>query len=331
MRSSSVLALNARIAATLGWLLAGLVSGCRPGGSASGPSAGEDSIRSARLYRYAEEQAEQGRFEEALSALQDAIRANPRLPQNYLLRGRLLADSSRSQEALRDFREAHRLRPGEVEVIMMQLRAMPHYGLHSEMELLARKALALNPQLAEAHYFLALALAHAPGTRPEEQERALRRAAELAPEMELPYLELGKLHFARQELGQARTVLERAWQLLGGDQAIQTRTGRESRRKAAFWLFQVYQRSGDLRRGRKMAQSLQRIEQLLREEMGWRTRAHSLPPDLDAHRKLAALALEDGEAYVAARYAQVVLRQEKNDEMAMSILEQAARMIRQGP
>ncbi len=285
----------------------------------------EDREGAKRLYARAQELMRQGSYEEAIAACDQAVKLAPSRVPPYLLRAEILSQVNRFQEALRDMRTAHRLAPNEVGVMLQFLRLMPPYTSYREMENVVRKAVKRAPDNAEAHYYLGLALVNNPDTKQwREAERELTKSSQLAPWMSLPLTELGKLYVRQRRFGFAETVLEKAWNNLTqknsplsasmppGEMRIQ-------QRNVAFWLHQVYQRLRDPR-AKEMGQTLVRLRRRVEEEEQLQTRASAVPPDFDAKLKLAQIALQDGDALTAARYAREVLRQRPNDAQAQRIL-----------
>ena len=285
----------------------------------------EDREGAKRLYAQAQELMRQGAYDEAIAACDKAVKLAPSRVPPYLLRAEILSQVNRFQEAVRDMRTAHRLAPNEVSVMLQFLRLMPPYTSYREMEDVARKAVTRAPDNAEAHYYLGLALVNNPDTKQwREAERELTKASQLTPWMSLPLMELGKLYVRQRRFGFAETVLEKAWNNLTQKNSPLSASMppdemRVQQRNVAFWLHQVYQRLQDPR-AKEMGQTLARLRRRVEEEEQLQTRANAVPPDFGAKLKFAQIALQDGDALTAARYAREVLRQRPNDAEAQRIL-----------
>lgn len=285
----------------------------------------EDRAGAKRLYAQAQELMRQGAYDEALAACDQAVKRAPSRVPPYLLRAEILSQVNRFQEAVRDMRTAHRLAPNEVGVMLQFVRLLPPYTSYREMEDVARKAVARAPESAEAHYYLGLALVNNPDTKQwQEAERELTKASQLAPWMSLPLLELGKLYLRQRRFGPAETALEKAWNNLTQKNSplsisLPPSEMRVQQRNTAFWLHQAYQRQQNPR-AQEMWQILQRLRRRVEEEEQLQMRANAVPPDFDAKLKLAQIALQDGDALTAARYAREVLRQRPHDAEAQRIL-----------
>lgn len=285
----------------------------------------EDREGARRLYARAQTLRQQGAYDEALAVCDQAVKLAPSRVPPYLLRAEILAQVNRYREAERDLRVALRLAPNEVTVLLQFLRLMPPYTSQREMEAIARRAVARAPNNGEAYYYLGLALVNQPdASRWREAEEELRRSSQLAPWMALPLLELGKLYHRQRRLAAAQNALEKAWENLTAPRsplrsAMTPSELRGQQRSVAFWLHQVYQQRRDPRAA-TLEQTLERLRRRLEIEEQLQERAHAVPPDTEAQLQLAQIALQDGDALTAARYARAVLRQRPHDARAKKIL-----------
>ncbi|MCS6860527.1 MAG: tetratricopeptide repeat protein [Abditibacteriales bacterium] len=301
---------------------------CQRATSPSQARPAEDREGAKRFYVQAQALRQQGAYDEALAACDQAVKLAPSRVPPYLLRAEILAEVNRYREAERDLRTALRLAPDEISVLLQFLRLVPPYASPQEKEAVARRAVARAPDNGEAHYYLGLALVNYPdATRWQEAESALRRSSQLAPWMALPLLELGKLYIRQRRFAAAQNALEQAWDNLAAPRsplraAMTPSELRGQQRSVAFWLHQVYRRRRDPRAA-AIGQVLEKLRRRTEVEEQLQERAHAIPPDPEAQLQLAQMALQDGDARTAARYARAVLNQRPHDAQAQKILQAA--------
>jgi len=129
----------------------------RPGSSADTPAAASYELGVAAI--------SQGRFAEALGALDEAVRQDPRLPVAFTARASALFGLGRYVEAAGDYRTALALEPAQ---------ATPLFGLGECYRVLGQGATA-------ADYYSRYVESTSPDARDDLRAEARRRAAELGP------------------------------------------------------------------------------------------------------------------------------------------------------
>jgi tetratricopeptide (TPR) repeat protein len=140
----------------------------------------------------------QGKPDEAVAALRQAVEIDPDSPQAYQALGSVLRKQGRLEEAAAAFFHLVRLQPERAEAYL-SLGTVLREQVQLERALaVLREALRLRPDLAEAHLQLGLALTDQ-GLL-EEAESALREALRLQPDR---VAALGQLGSLLEELGQA--------------------------------------------------------------------------------------------------------------------------------
>jgi tetratricopeptide (TPR) repeat protein len=170
-----------------------LLTGCVPPRTAERPRA---------IDRYIEGMAklEQGRDDEAIDALEDAVMANATLRMAH----RTLGDLYRERRKWLD--------------------ALPHYEAAAE----------LDPYTSSNHYFLGLT--YQVLEQLEAAAASYNRAIELDPEYFAAHMNLGLTHFALGDLDQAMVHLERATKIDGNSARAWTNLGvvQDARGNAVF-------------------------------------------------------------------------------------------------
>ncbi len=155
----------------------------------------------------------EGRTEQALQELDRIVALHPELATPHYLRGVALVRLSRAAEAEREFRRALELDPlmAEAHLALGQLYlAQPQEAARAYAHFTA--AAALRPDEAPAH--LGRAEAALGLQRLEEARAALEAALRLDPDLPLAHYRLGLLAAMRGDTRAARASLERAERLL---------------------------------------------------------------------------------------------------------------------
>ena len=120
-----------------------------------------------------------------------------------------------TEESVRDLKSAHRLAPARPEILLGILAKLPPFEASAEMQQLARRAVALAPGSADAHRFLAVALAHDPApARWDEARDEFLEASRLNILDARALIELGRLEARRGRDAEAAGHLEKAWRRL---------------------------------------------------------------------------------------------------------------------
>jgi tetratricopeptide (TPR) repeat protein len=118
--------------------------------------------------------ADLGRTEEGLREMREAIRLRPQYADGYYSLGWLLATQGRAAEAISDFQEAIRLDPDDTEAHYNLGTALAAEGRLADAIVEFQAALRLKPDYANAHLNLGKALANSGGCRKPRQ--SFRRA-----------------------------------------------------------------------------------------------------------------------------------------------------------
>lgn len=264
----------------------------------------------------------------ALRLAGEAVRAAPGRVDGYVLRATILEGMGRLEEARRDLKSAHRLAPSDASITLEALRLTPPFTAYGEMEQLGREAVTAEPNLEDAHRYLATALANNPDpAKWPEACSEYAAAASLTLWDARPLIELGKVEARMGRDADAAGHLERAWRRLHeapppNAPSIRPYDLRSQQRATAFWLKQVYQRRRDPRL-QEMSLALDRLNRQWEEEKALRQRGQAVPPDWDAKLRLARVALSDGELPMAERLAQEILAARPGDRDAKRVLDAA--------
>jgi tetratricopeptide (TPR) repeat protein len=150
----------------------------------------------------------QGKFDEAIEAFRQAVRAGPGIALNHVYLGALLHERGRFEEAAAAYREAIRLKPDYAEALSNLGTALCDLGRSDEAVRLQREAIRLKPGLATAHGNLGAALYDL--GRLDEAVAAYRQAIRLAPELDFAHGNLGTALVALGRPAEARAALQRA-------------------------------------------------------------------------------------------------------------------------
>ena len=150
----------------------------------------------------------QGKFDEAIEAFRQAVRASPSIALNHVYLGALLHERGRFEEAAAAYREAIRLKPDYAEALSNLGTALCDLGRPDEAVRLQREAIRLKPGLATAHGNLGAALYDL--GRLEEAVAAYRQAIRLAPDLDFAHGNLGTALVALGQAAEARAALQRA-------------------------------------------------------------------------------------------------------------------------
>ncbi len=159
---------------------------------------------------------QEGKAEQALAAWREATRLSPHIPEPYIARGNYYWGQRQFRRAADEFSAAHRLKPNDVEILLALIQTLTDAGNRSQIEPLARRAVALAPDNPKAHAYLGIFLSHA-SHRPNalaEAERELKVAHRTSPGMPIPVIELGKLYCRMVKWKEAGFTLLQAWDLL---------------------------------------------------------------------------------------------------------------------
>jgi len=119
------------------------------------------------------------RYDEALAAVDEAIRLRPSKDAYFVTRGNILMDAGRDAEAVKAFTEAARLNPENHDAWLLRGIALDASGDKPAATESIRKAVSLRPDIPELHYFLGVAYTGA--GRRDDAERELLEALRLRP------------------------------------------------------------------------------------------------------------------------------------------------------
>ncbi len=138
------------------------------------------------------------KLEQAEKALRQALALDPRYETAYIVLGDLLTQAGKVDEAVEVFRKAIDVRPDLYLPYYYYGQASARQGkenCETGIQML-KKAIALNPSFAEAHYELGKALLQA--GRINDSLAALKKSLDLKPELAQSHYQLGRLY---QKLG----------------------------------------------------------------------------------------------------------------------------------
>jgi len=141
------------------------------------------------LHRLAAIRRHQGKLEESLALLKQAIGCNPNSADVHNSMGNTLNALGRPQEAMDQYRCALALRPDFPEAHLNLGNSLRELGRFEEAGAAYMTAIALRPQYAEAHN--RLGLVHSRMNRPLEAIACYSAALSLDPKMTIAYSNLG--------------------------------------------------------------------------------------------------------------------------------------------
>ncbi|HSZ57982.1 MAG TPA: tetratricopeptide repeat protein [Tepidisphaeraceae bacterium] len=152
--------------------------------------------------------AGQGRFDDAIEILAEAVRQRPAAPQAHYNLAKTLADCGRGDEAIDAYRRAIQLRPAYVQAHTNLAIALHGQGRLDEAIAEYRLAVSLQENSPEAHYNLANALKDAGLV--DEAIAEYRQALQLRPRYAQAHANLGSALFLKGEIDEAKAHAEAA-------------------------------------------------------------------------------------------------------------------------
>ncbi|HND54900.1 MAG TPA: tetratricopeptide repeat protein, partial [Pirellulaceae bacterium] len=154
---------------------------------------------------------EQGRVDEAIAALRQAVVANPRQYDALTRLAQLLVTAGKVGEAVDIFRQAVALRPAQAGAHSNLANALHLHGQAEEAMAEYRRAIELDPRFVGAHVNLGLALSQV--GRPDEALPILERALELQPNNAEAWNNLGGVYSALGRTRDCEQAFRRALEL----------------------------------------------------------------------------------------------------------------------
>jgi predicted Zn-dependent protease with MMP-like domain len=154
---------------------------------------------------------DQGQPEQAVAFAEKAIHLAPELGEGFFLLGEALLDLGEHQRAVEAFRQADVLAPEEVAIIAGLGISLFELAQLDEAKTVLRRALRLDPNLADVHYLLSV-LQDRQGNKRSAQEH-MDHAVELAPETYHQAIEISREQFdscVEQALGELPPQLKTA-------------------------------------------------------------------------------------------------------------------------
>jgi tetratricopeptide (TPR) repeat protein len=150
----------------------------------------------------------QGKTEEAISAYEQALRANPNLVDALISQADLLRIRSRFDEAAPRYEKVLEREPDNYDALYGLGSCFHFRGDYEKGKEYFRQALEQDPSSATAHLALGITLLRT--DQVNEAAAHLERAAELEPEMDQAYLMLGQAYRRQGLMDKAREVLRKA-------------------------------------------------------------------------------------------------------------------------
>jgi tetratricopeptide (TPR) repeat protein len=151
------------------------------------------------------------RFDEAAAAHAEALRLEPTFPEAHNNLGTALQKLNRLPEAAAAYREAMRLRPGSLQAHVNLANVLLETGAAEEAVTHYRLALAIDPGLADVHFTLGAALERA--GRPDEAAAEYNATLRLQPSAADAHARLGAIAEAAGRVAEALSHYE-AWSRL---------------------------------------------------------------------------------------------------------------------
>jgi Flp pilus assembly protein TadD len=288
-----------RYALYLGAAIALLLTGCD---SRTGAYAGD---RAASRAACAEAQTalSRGDVAAAKAAWDRAVKLDPADPEPHAARGRHHWAMRQFREAAEAFEQASRRAPDDVEILMALIQTRQDAGDQTRTEELARRAVQLAPDNPKARVYLGAylsALSDRPGAL-DEARAHLQRAAQLAPGMPIPLIELGKAMKRQGRYAEAETYLKTAWETLFQHRRTlrQLENMGEVERQRAETAYALAMCARAQNRQKEASQWFTRFKEVdarIERRSALSSRALSDPPDLNALLELARLNNRNGGA-----------------------------------
>lgn len=145
----------------------------------------------------------QNRLEQAVEALQHAIRLNPDYAEAHLLLGNVYAKLLRWKEAIESYKQSIRINPDSAEAHYNWASAYANIGSYREAVEPFKRAIQINPALFEPH--LNLGVTYGKMGLFDEAIEELRRALSIRPDSAEAHYNVGVVHGRR---GQWREAVE---------------------------------------------------------------------------------------------------------------------------
>jgi len=162
--------------------------------------------------RVAQLLVQEGRFDEARARLRK-LGGDDETRANYLLvEAQLMRDAGRLDDAMAAVDEGLKLKQDDPDLLYESAMLADRQGRTEAMEGRLRKLIALHPDYAHAYNALGYWMADR-GERLAEAEGLIRKAVELRPEDPFIMDSLGWVLYRRGQYQEARTLLERAYQI----------------------------------------------------------------------------------------------------------------------
>ena len=166
------------------------------------------------LHRLAAIRRQEGKFEESLELLKQAIGCNPNSADAHNSLGNTLNSLGRSEEAIDQYRCALALRPDFPEAQVNLGNSLKGLKRMREAAACYRAAIALRPKYAEAHSNLGIALLHM--NQPQEALASFTAAIALDPTLNIAYSNLGAALGELNRYEEALPIFQRARDLEPG-------------------------------------------------------------------------------------------------------------------
>jgi len=161
----------------------------------------------------------QGKNDDAIRSLTDAIQAHPEDPEFFLELGNVYGDSKRYRDAVEALRQGLEVDPGNVNLRFRLGAVYDQWGLKDESIAEMKAVIRLDPKHANALNYLGYTYADL-GKNLDEAERLIKEALKHDPESGYITDSLGWVYYKKGLFEQALGVLEKAASLVPDDPVI---------------------------------------------------------------------------------------------------------------
>lgn len=153
----------------------------------------------------------QGQMEQAVAAFEEAIQIDPEMAEAYTNLGAVYSAQGKTEEAIAACKTAIRLDPNDDMAHYNLAGSYSDRGQLDEAITAYEEALRINPENADVHYNLAHAY-YRQG-KLDEAVVAWQKAAELEPDDSMTYNNIGRVYFEQGRFGEAVVELQKAIQI----------------------------------------------------------------------------------------------------------------------
>jgi Flp pilus assembly protein TadD len=238
----------------------------------------------------------------------------------YTARARDFMSKRLFRQAAESFEKAVALSPNDADLLMEWIGARQSAGDERQTEELARRAVGLAPDNPKALVYLGSYLAKL-SANPEKRKEAkplLEKAAQLAPTMPIPRIELGQLQKRDGDFRGAQKTLTEAWKLLHNGlrslRHLETMDVLEARRSETAYALALCARAlNQPAEAKTWFARFREIDARIEKRTALTPKVQTTQPDLNALLELAKLDIDNGGAEEAVPLVKRAMQIAPND------------------